>query len=103
MPVTTPTSLLEWQSDVWKTRAQAKQKRLERTLAQPARTPRDAKRQAIWIKQALDAVKQGKDEIKYTTALLDAYASHLSALELRLTAAADRRRGNHVGKSKEKR
>ena len=61
MPATTPTSLIELQSDVWKTRAEAKQKRLERTLAQPARTPRDAKRQAIWIKQALDAVKHGQD------------------------------------------
>ena len=103
MPATTPTSLLELQTDVWKTRAQAKQKRLERTLAEPARTPQDAKRQAIWIKQALDVVKQRKNKIKHTTALLGVYALHLSALETRLTAAAERRRGERAAKSKEKR
>jgi hypothetical protein len=99
MPATTQTSLLELQTDVWKTRAQAKQKWLERTLAEPARTPQDAKRQTIWIKQALDAVKQGQHEIKYQTALLDVYASHLSALEMSLMAAAEERRGNDGVKS----
>ena len=91
MPATTPTSLLQLQTDVWKTRAQAKQKWLERTLAEPAKTPRDAKRQTTWIKRALNAVKQGQDEIKYQTALLDVYAAHLSALEMSLMAAAERR------------
>ena len=102
MPATTATSLLQMQTDVWKTRAQAKQKWLERTLAEPARTPRDAKRQTIWIKQALDAVKRGQDEIKYRTALLDVYAAHLSALEMSLMSAAERRGGDESGKSKDK-
>jgi|SRR5215472_19359469 len=102
MPATAPTSLLQLQTDVWKTRAQAKQKWLERALAEPARTPRDAQRQSIWIKHALNAVKQGQDEIKYRTALLDVYAAHLSALEMSLMAAAERRNGNDAGKSKDK-
>ena len=91
MPATTPSSLLELQIDVWKTRAQAKQKWLERTLAEPATTPRDAKRQNAWIQEALQAVKRGQDEIKYQSALLDVYAAHLSALEMSLMAGADER------------
>ena len=91
MPATTHTSLLELQTDVWKTRAQAKQKWLERTLAEPAKTPRDVKRQALWITQALQAVKRGQDEMKYQLALLDVYAAHLSALEMSLMAAAEQR------------
>lgn len=102
MPATTPTSLLQLQTDLWKTRAQAKQKWLERTLAEPAKTPRDEKRQAVWIKQALSAVKQGQDEIKYQTALLDVYAAHLSALEMSLMAAAEHRVGDEDPKSKRK-
>jgi hypothetical protein len=102
MPATTATSLLQLQTDVWKTRALAKQKWLERTLAEPARTPGDARRQTTWIKQALNAVKQGRDEIKYQTALLDVYAAHLSALEMSLMAAAERRGGDESGKSKDK-
>jgi hypothetical protein len=102
MPATTSTSLLDLQTDVWKTRAQAKQKWLERTLAEPARTPRDAKHQTMWIKQALNAVKQSQDEIKYQTALLDVYAAHLSALEMSLMAAAERRVGDETSKSNRK-
>lgn len=102
MPATTATSLLQLQTDVWKTRALAKQKWLERTLAEPARTPHDARRQTIWIKQALNAVKQSQDEIKYQTALLDVYAAHLSALEMSLIAAAERRGGDEGAKSKDK-
>ncbi|HUK32372.1 MAG TPA: hypothetical protein VLV86_00590 [Vicinamibacterales bacterium] len=91
MPATTQTSLLELQTDVWKSRAQAKQKWLERTLAEPANSPRDAKRQLSWITQALDAVKRGQAELKYQTALLDVYAEHLNALEMSLMAAAEKR------------
>lgn len=91
MPASTQTSLLELQTELWKTRALAKQKWLERTLAEPAKTPRGMKRQTIWIKQALQAVKRGQDEIKYQSALLDVYATHLSALEMTLMAAADQR------------
>jgi hypothetical protein len=86
-----PTSLLDLQIDVWKTRAQAKQKWLERTLAEPAKTPRDAKRQSAWIQEALQAVKRGQDEITYQSALLDVYAAHLSALEMSLMAGAEQR------------
>ncbi|HET9830707.1 MAG TPA: hypothetical protein VFP91_03325 [Vicinamibacterales bacterium] len=91
MPATTQTSLLELQTDVWKTRALAKQKQLERTLAEAARSPRDAKRQSMWIQQALNAVKRGQEELKYQTALLDVYAEHLNALEMSLTAASEDR------------
>jgi hypothetical protein len=91
MPVTTQTSLLDLQTDVWKTRALAKQKQLEHTLAEPARTPRDAKRQDMWIQQALNAVKRGQQELKYQTALLDIYAEHLNALEMSLTSASENR------------
>jgi len=98
VPGTTTTSLLEMQTDVWKTRAQAKLKWLERTLADPATTPRDAERQTVWIKQALHAVKRGQDELKYQAALLDVYAAHLGALEMSLIAAAeDRSRTNIKG------
>jgi len=92
MPATMQTSLLELQTDVWKTRALAKQKQLERTLAEPARSPQDAERQNMWIQQALTAVKRGQEELKYQTALLDVYAEHLSVLEMSLTAASEDRR-----------
>jgi len=92
MPATMQTSLLELQTDVWKTRALAKQKQLERTLAEPARSPQVAERQNMWIQQALTAVKRGQEELKYQTALLDVYAEHLSVLEMSLTAASEDRR-----------
>jgi hypothetical protein len=91
MPATTETNLLQLQTDVWRTRAQAKQKQLERTLAEPARSSRDAQRQTMWIKQALDAVKRGQEELMYQTALLDVYAQHLNALEMSLLAASEHR------------
>lgn len=65
MPATTPTSLLALETDVWKTRAHAKQKWLERTRAEPPKTSRDHKRQTAWIKQALQTVKHGHEEIKH--------------------------------------
>lgn len=98
MPATTTTSLLDLQTDVWKTRAQAKQKMLERILAEAPETPRDAQRQARWIHRALSAVKQGQDEIKYESALLDVYAAHLNALEMSLMAAAEQRERSSVGR-----
>jgi len=91
MPVTNQTDLLRLQTDVWKTRAHAKQKQLERALAEAARSPRDARRQTMWIKQALHVVKRGQEELKYQTALLDVYAEHLNALEMSLLAANERR------------
>ncbi len=91
-PMRTP--LLDLQTQVWKARAQAKQKWLERNLAEPASTPREAELRSLWIKQALDAVKRGQDEVKYQAALLDAYAAHLSVLEMNLMAAAERPAGD---------
>jgi len=92
MPATSQTAdLLKLQTEVWKTRAHAKQKELERTLAEPARSTGDARRQTMWIKQALDVVKRGQEELKYQTALLDIYTEHLNALEMSLLAANERR------------
>jgi hypothetical protein len=92
MPATAQTQLLELETQVWKARAQAKQKWLERSLAEPARNPRDAERRTLWIKQALNAVKRGQDEIKHQAALMDAYAEHLSVLEMSLISATERAR-----------
>ena len=94
MAATAQTQLLELESQVWKARAQAKQKWLERTLAEPARNARDAERRAMWITQALDAVKRGQDRVKHQAALMDAYAEHLSVLEMSLIAAAERARAD---------
>jgi hypothetical protein len=92
MPATGQTQLLELESQMWKARAQAKQKWLERTLAEPARNAREAERRAMWINQALDVVKRGQDHVKHQAALMDAYAEHLSVLEMSLIAAAERAR-----------
>jgi hypothetical protein len=102
MPVTAQPQLLELQSQVWKARAQAKQKWLERTLAEPAKNPRQAERRSTWINQALKAVKRGQDEVKYQAALMDAYAEHLSVLEMSLIAAAEQRGGAESTKTKRK-
>ena len=95
MPVTTEADapLLKLESQLWKTRAQAKQKWLERALAQPARNPREKERRTIWIKRALEAVQRAQDEIKYQTALIDAYAEHLSVLEMNLIQAVEEKSG----------
>jgi hypothetical protein len=90
MLATVQKQLLELETQVWKARAHAKQKWLERTLAEPARNPRDAERRTMWINQALNVVKRGQDEVKYQSALMDAYAEHLSVLEMSLIAAAER-------------
>ena len=92
MPATAHTQLLELETQVWKARAHAKQKWLERTLAEPARNAQEAERRATWINQALSVVKRGQDQVKYQSALMDAYAEHLSALEMSLIAAAERAR-----------
>jgi hypothetical protein len=81
--------MLKLDSQRWKARAQAKQKWLARVLAQPARTPHEHERRTMWIKRALEAVKRGKTELKYQTALIDAYAEHLSVLEMNLMQAAE--------------
>jgi len=85
--------LLRLESQLWKSRAQAKQKWLQQALAQPVRTARDRERRTIWIKRALEAVKRGQEEVKYQTALMDAYAEHLSVLEMSLIQAAEQKGG----------
>jgi len=92
MPATPETQLLELETQVWKARAQAKQKWLERTLAEPAKGPREAERRSMWIDRALNVVKRGREHVKHQAALMDAYAEHLSVLEMSLIAAAERAR-----------
>jgi hypothetical protein len=86
------TSLLERETQLWKARAKAKQKWLEQSLAHTARTPDEAARRMTWIKRALNMVKRGQAEIKYHAALMDAYAEHLSVLEMTLIAAVEEKR-----------
>ena len=95
MPATTDAEapLLKLESQLWKTRAQAKQKWLERVLSQPVRNLRERERRTMWIKRALEAVQRGRDEVKYQTALMDAYAEHLTVLEMRLIQAAEEKKG----------
>ena len=89
-PIQTP--FLELQKQLWKARAQAKQKWLEQSLAQPARTSDLEAWRLTWIKRALKMVKRWQAEIKYQAALMDAYAEHLSVLEMTLIAAAEQKR-----------
>ena len=70
MPASNETPLLELQKGLWKARAQAKQKWLERTLAESAPDgTRDGSRRMLWIKRALKAVKRGQAEVSYRAAL----------------------------------
>jgi hypothetical protein len=91
MPSSTETPLLEMQTRLWKARAQAKQKWLERTLAEPIKSADDGAWRTEWIKRALNTVKRGQDQIRYQAALMDAYAEHLSVLEMTLIAAAEQK------------
>ena len=84
--------LLELQRQLWRARAQAKQKWLEQSLAQPTTTSEEAAWRMTWIKRALNIVKRGQDEIKYHAALMDAYTEHLNVLEMTLIAAAEQKR-----------
>jgi hypothetical protein len=91
MPSSMETTLLEVRTQIWKVRAQTKQRWLERSLAEPAKTPREAARRKMWIKRALKTIKRGRAEIQYQTALMDAYAAHLSAIEMTLIGAAEQK------------
>ena len=86
------TPFLELQKQLWKARAQAKQKWLEQSLAQPIRTSEEAAWRLTWIKQALNMVKRSQAEVQVQTALMDAYTEHLSVLEMTLMAAAEQKR-----------
>jgi len=87
------TSVLELQRQVWKARGHAKQKWLEQALAAPVKDPRDAEERASWIERALELVKSRQEEVKYQAARLDAYAEHLSVLEMSLMAATEAKSG----------
>jgi hypothetical protein len=89
-PVQTP--FLELQKQLWKARAQAKQKRLEDGLAQPPATADDTPARLAWIKQALETVRLAQAQVRYRTALMDAYTEHLTVLEMTLIAAAEQKR-----------
>jgi hypothetical protein len=99
MIVSTQTPLLEVQTQLWKTRAQAKQKWLEHTLAEPIKNPQQAARRTTWMKRALAMVKRGQAEIKYQAALMDVYAAHLTALEMTLMSAIEQSGGSGGEKS----
>jgi hypothetical protein len=88
--------MLKLETELWKTRAAAKHQWLDNALAQPVRNSRDKERRLIWIKRALEAVKRAQDEIKYQTALVDAYAEHLTVLEMKLIQAAEQPNGAPV-------
>ena len=83
--------LFELQTQLWKARAQAKQKWLEWALSEPVDGPRAAAQRAVWIKKTLEAVRRSRAEIKYRAALSDASAEHLSVLEMILIGAAEQR------------
>jgi len=91
MQTSVETPLLEAQAQLWKARAQAKQKWLERMLAEPAKNPQLGVQRAAWIKRALNMVKRGQAEIQYRSALMDAYAEHLTALEMMLMSAVEQK------------
>ena len=89
-PVQTP--YLDLKKQLWKARAQAKQKWLEQSLAQPATSTDEAEWRTTWIKRALNMVKRGQAPIKQQAALMDAYTEHLSVLEMTVIAAAEQKR-----------
>jgi hypothetical protein len=45
----------------------------------------------MWIDQALKVVKRGRDQVTHQSALMDAYAEHLSVLEMSLIAAGEQK------------
>lgn len=83
--------LLELQTQLWKARAVAKQRWLERVLNEPTKGPRAAARRSLFIKRTLDTVKRGQAEVRYRAALADAYAEHLGVLEMILLGATEQR------------
>ena len=91
------TPFLELQKQLWKARAQAKQKWLEQSLAQPIRTSEEAAWRLTWIKQALNMVKRSQAEVQCQTALMDAYTEHLTVLEMTLIAAVEQKRNPEAG------
>ena len=87
-------------TEIWKARAQAKQKWLEGALVEETTSPEEAARRMAWIKRALKMVKRAQSEIAYHTGLVDAYAQHLNALEMTLISEAEKKISARSKKSK---
>jgi len=85
--------ILELRVGLLKARAQAKQKWLEQMLSSAPRDAQEASRRNRWITRALMVVKRARTAVKYRAALLDAYAEHLSVLEMTLMGAAEGKPG----------
>ena len=85
------TPSVEKKAEIWKARAQAKQKWLEKALAEKTTSPRQAALKMAWIERALRVVQRAQSTIKFHTALVDAYAQHLNALEMALMSEADQK------------
>ena len=90
------TPSLENKAEIWKARAEAKQKWLEKALAEKTTNPRQAALRTAWIKRALRVVQRAQSTIKYQTGLVDAYAQHLNALEMTLMSEADQKTSTRV-------
>ena len=82
---------LEKKAEIWKARAQAKQKWLEKALSEKTTNPQQAALRMAWIKRALSVVQRAQSTIRYQTGLVDAYAQHLNALEMTLMSEADQK------------
>jgi hypothetical protein len=92
---------LETRVEIWKARAQAKQRWLEQALSVPTTNRQQAARRKAWIKRALQVVKRAQSAIKYQTGLVDAYAQHLNALEMTLMSESEQKTNARGGKPKE--
>jgi hypothetical protein len=88
---TTQEPLLDLQMQLWKARAQVKQKLLDRILATPVKEPQDLERRSKWVDRALGMVRREQEKMKYQAALIDACAAHLNVLEMNLLAATEPR------------
>ena len=94
------TPSVEKKAEIWKARAQAKQKWLEQALAEKTTSPRHAALRMAWIKRALKVVQRAQSTIRYHTGLVDAYAQHLTALDMTLMSEADQKTGTKATGSK---
>ena len=102
MSASVHTPLIELQAELWKARAQTKQKWLEKSLAQPTKSPDEAAWRMTWIKRALKTIKRAQAEIRHDAALMDVYAQHLSVLEMTLLAAGDEKRTAAAGEKQKR-
>ena len=101
MPPSIESPALETRTELWKKRAQGKQKWLEQALAEPTKTPGQAARRMAWIKRALQVVKRAQSSVAYQTRLVDAYAQHLNALEMTLMSQVEQQPQQPAAKSTE--